>query len=149
MKQQLPKNRQATPSHKHGETPRYVYAGYSLTAPGYHLWRCVAQTAKPRKVADLIAFDLSAFDPESKAGQGGCSMRLCPRDATHMNRKQTLAYCDHCTERVTRQQGACLVTIISMCCDRLLNQGLPEHMRQPCLTCITLEGGDIWDGKKT
>ena len=122
--------------HNHHTAPHIEYAGMSRTAPHYHLWRCVAHTERPRNPrAELKPFDKRAFSWDSKAGQGGCSMRNCPGDAVMMS--ATLAYCDLCAHR-THDIVPCPWTSIEPC-HRRLRLDLPPY-GTPCPTCTALEG---------
>lgn len=88
--------------HNHEERrPRIMYRGYSRTAPDYHLFTCLQKSDPPRRKVKLVKFQANAFTSESKAGQGGCSMRNCPGSAVRMNRTGKQAFCEKCVQRVT------------------------------------------------
>lgn len=120
--------------HRHARAPRVVYAGFSQTAPEYHLFRCVATSEPPRnRHVALKPFDRRRFTSDSKAGQGGCSMRGCLGDAEEMNEEETDAYCGRCAGRV-RGLIPCHWTTITPCTRRLGLEAWPYG--KPCPTCV-------------
>ena len=81
--------------------PHIAYRGYSRKAPNYHLFTCLQKSDPPRRKVRLVGFKASTFTLESKAGQGGCSMRNCPGNAVRMNKTGKQAFCEKCVKRVT------------------------------------------------
>ncbi len=117
--------------------PIIRYAGYSKTAPQYHLFQCVQVSDPPRKRVTLVKFDGARFTSDSKAGHGGCSMRHCPGEAVTMNPQGKQAYCARCAQRVTGQVP-CSWTSILGCTQRM---GLDQKPHPtPCPVCAQFEG---------
>lgn len=101
--------------HNHeARRPVIKYQGYCRTAPGYHLFACVQTSDPPRRKVNLIEFQAGVFTSDSKAGQGGCSMRHCPGSAVQMNEVGKQAYCEKCVQRVTGNVP-CQWTAIEAC----------------------------------
>lgn len=124
------RNRADKALHNHESSPYIVYAGYSTTAPHYHLFKCTRLSDPPRRVVNLIPFDRMRFSEDSKARRGGCSMRHCPSDATMMTEKGNQAYC----ETHAAQQVPCPWTSIESCARVIqLEDG------RPCPTCRAFE----------
>jgi hypothetical protein len=112
------------------------YRGFSETAPAYHLFVCTGHSPPPRKEVRLLTFDRGYFDPESKAGLGGCSMRGCPGDAVAMSTTARRAYCERCALRA-RGIIPCPSAFILPCYQR---QGLDLWPNAtPCPTCAAFE----------
>lgn len=122
-----------TDRHNHSSQPQFEYVGMSEKNPNYHLWRCTAKQAKAKKEVALVPHNPKRFDPESKAGKGGCSMRLCPGDAVFMDVEGHRAYCELCAQRYTDGQEPCPVTRAEVCQNKLgLNVG---PYPRPCTVC--------------
>ena len=121
--------------HNHeGKVCRVIYAGFSQTAPHYHLFKCLALSDPPRRVVELIPFDRMRFSEDSKARRNGCSMRNCLSDATMMNEKGSRAYCDLHTERVSPKRHPCPWTSIKVC-----HRVLRLDDGRPCPTCAAFK----------
>ncbi len=109
-------NRPLDVVHNHDiRRPVIRYVGHSKKNPNEHLFICVQTSDPPRKKLTLVAFRAHTFMLESKAGRGGCSMRLCPGDAVQMSlsgRRQ--AFCAKCVQRVTGN-APCQWTQIELC----------------------------------
>jgi hypothetical protein len=112
------------------------YAGFCETAPEYHLFVCIGHSPPPRKEVKLLTFDRQSFDPESKAGLGGCSMRGCPGDAVAMDTTARRAYCEPCALRA-RGIIPCPSAFI-LPCNHRLGLDLWPHAT-PCPTCTAFE----------
>lgn len=123
--------------HNHDDRRTHVVeVGYSRTAPDYHLFKCVAESAPPRNEVELLPLDPSTFSPESKGGLGGCSMRKCPGEAVKMSTNHHRAYCKPCAARV-RGVTACPWTSLVSCKKR---SGLDqEPYNQVCTVCSPSE----------
>lgn len=119
--------------HNHEVRPaRILRRGYSETAPDYHLYQCLQKSDPPQRKVKLVEFKASRFSPESKAGQGGCSMRNCPGQAVQMNKEGKRAFCERCLQRVTGNVP-CKWTSITLCRNRhQLNEG---PYGKPCSIC--------------
>ena len=127
------KNQTHEALHNHNSHPHIVYAGYSATAPYYHLFKCIQLSDQPRRTRSLIPFDQEGFSEDAKAGRGGCSMRLCHGDAVMMNAKGSQAYCTVHAAKVSPKRTPCAWTSIVMCPRKLrLGEGL---YTVPCLAC--------------
>jgi hypothetical protein len=132
-------NRPIDLMHNHEEGQGGIrYAGFCETAPEYHLFECMGHSPTPRKAVRLLTFDRQSFDPESKAGQGGCSMRGCPGDAGAMDAAR--AYCGRCAERV-KGIIPCPWASILPCNRRLGLDQLPYSM--PCSPCVAFEEVEV------
>lgn len=123
--------------HNHDiRNPKVRYEGFSKTAPDHHLFKCYAKSDPPQKPVKLIAFQLDAFVRDSKAGHGGCSMRLCPGQAVYMRPKGKQAYCEKCAHRVTGNLP-CQWTSIEIC-RRKWGIALGPYSTD-CGTCVAFE----------
>jgi len=122
-------------NHERG-TGRIVYGGYCPTAPMYHLFRCTALSTPPRRKVVLKAFNHRVFTAESKAGRGGCSMRLCPGEAILMDEKGTQAYCERCARRAQGRLPCTWTSVLA--CDRVMGLDTGPY-GTPCPTCRNFE----------
>jgi len=101
--------------HNHDERGCFVYAGYSRTAPTYHLFTCTLRSNPPRRAVKMIPFSAVSFSKKSKAGKGTCSMRFCPGAAVQMNVKHSRSYCLEHANKVTATTVPCPATDIHPC----------------------------------
>ena len=114
--------------HNHNEPGRFVYAGYSRTAPTYHLFKCTLWSKMPRRSVKMIPYSDAPFTLKSKAGRGTCSMKLCPGEAVQMNLKNSRAYCQDHADEFSATQVPCSSSSIFPCAVRGTQQ-------QTCRIC--------------
>ncbi len=135
-------NRPLDVVHNHDIRPPHIkYVGFSnKTNDNDHLFVCQQKSDPPRKILHLVTFSSEAFTHDSKAGRGGCSMRLCPGEAVQMSttsRRQ--AFCVKCVQRMTGN-APCQWTQIEPCRRKLkINT---EPYGKDCPVCLILERDD-------
>lgn len=107
----------------HNHNPKkgsFVYAGFSLTAPAYHLFKCTQSSIRPARAIKMLLFEITPFSRKSKAGRCTCSMRLCPGEAVQMNERRNRAYCQDHADEFSAARLPCQATSIFPCL-RLFN----------------------------